>query len=40
MPNLPWAMVAIVLAGQGGRIATYAFNDTDLIVDISGYFAP
>ena len=33
------ANAAIVPAGNGGEVATYAFNDTDLIVDINGYFA-
>ncbi len=33
------ANAAIVAAGNGGEIATYASNDTDLIVDINGYFA-
>ena len=33
------ANAAIVPAGDGGGIATFAFNDTDLIVDINGYFA-
>jgi len=33
------ANAAIVPAGTGGGIATYAFNNTDLIVDINGYFA-
>ena len=33
------ANAAIVPAGTGGGIATYAFNDTDLIVDINGYFS-
>ncbi len=33
------ANAAIVPAGTNGAISTYAFNDTDLIVDINGYFA-
>jgi hypothetical protein len=33
------ANAAIVPAGTNGGIATYAFNSTDLIVDINGYFA-
>ncbi len=33
------ANAAIVPAGTGGGIATYASDDTDLIVDINGYFA-
>ncbi len=35
------ANAAIVPAGSGGDIMAYAYgNDTDLIVDINGYFAP
>ncbi len=35
------ANAAIIPAGTGGDIMAYAFgNDTDLIVDINGYFAP
>jgi hypothetical protein len=33
------ANAAIVPAGQGGDISVYVTNDTDLIVDINGYFA-
>jgi uncharacterized repeat protein (TIGR03803 family) len=33
------ANAAIVPAGSGGGIATYAFNNTDLVIDINGYFA-
>jgi len=33
------ANAAIVPAGTGGEISTYAYNDTDLIIDIDGYFA-
>ena len=33
------ANAAIVPAGTNGAIATYAYNDTELIVDINGYFA-
>jgi hypothetical protein len=33
------ANAAIVPAGQGGAVAVYAYNTTDLIVDINGYFA-
>ncbi len=33
------ANAAIVPAGQLGAIAVYAYNTTDLIVDINGYFA-
>ena len=32
------ANAAIVAAGSGGDIAVYPSNDTDLIVDINGYF--
>jgi hypothetical protein len=34
------ANAAIVPAGTGGDIAVYPSNDTDLVVDIDGYFAP
>jgi hypothetical protein len=34
------ANAAIVPAGTGGAIAVYPSNDTDLVVDIDGYFAP
>ncbi len=34
------ANAAIVPAGTGGAISTFAYNDTDLIIDIDGYFAP
>lgn len=34
------ANAAIVPAGNGGAIATYATDDTDLLVDVDGYFAP
>src|ERR1019366_9208815 len=34
------ANAAIVPAGTGGDIAIYPSNDTDLVVDIDGYFAP
>jgi len=33
------ANAAIVPAGQDGAVAVYAYNTTDLIVDINGYFA-
>ncbi len=33
------ANAAIVPAGNGGEISTFAYNDTDLIIDINGYFA-
>lgn len=34
------ANAAIVTAGTGGQIAVYPTNDTQLIIDIDGYFAP
>ena len=34
------ANAALVPAGTGGGIATYANNDTDLIIDVNGYFGP
>jgi len=34
------ANAAIIRAGSGGDIAVYPSNDTDLVVDINGYFAP
>jgi DNA-binding beta-propeller fold protein YncE len=34
------ANAAVVPAGTGGAISTYASNDTDLVIDINGYFAP
>ncbi len=33
------ANAAIVPAGTGGDISAYAYNNTDLIIDIDGYFA-
>ncbi len=33
------ANAAIVHAGLGGRVAVYPSNDTDLIIDVNGYFA-
>ncbi len=33
------ANAAIVPAGTGGEIGTFASNDTDLVIDIDGYFA-
>ena len=33
------ANAAIVPAGAGGRIEVFASNDTDLVIDINGYFA-
>ncbi len=34
------ANAAIVPAGTSGEITAYASNDTDLVIDINGYFAP
>ena len=34
------ANAAIVPAGTGGAIRTFPSNDTDLIIDIDGYFGP
>jgi hypothetical protein len=34
------ANAAIVPAGTGGEITVLANNDTDLVIDIDGYFAP
>ena len=33
------ANAAIIPAGQNGDISTFATNDTDLIIDVNGYFA-
>ena len=34
------ANAALVPAGDNGDVSVYVTNDTDLIIDISGYFAP
>jgi len=34
------ANAAIVPAGSGGDVSIYAYDDTDVILDVSGYFAP
>jgi hypothetical protein len=34
------ANAAIVPAGTGGDISVYSTNDTQLLIDINGYFAP
>lgn len=34
------ANAAVVPAGSNGDIDTYVTNDTDLVIDINGYFAP
>jgi len=31
---------AIVPAGSGGAISVFASNNTDLVIDSNGYFAP
>ena len=40
LTNTIVANAALVPAGIGGGVATYATNDTDLVVDVNGYFAP
>ncbi|MGA8030121.1 MAG: FG-GAP repeat protein [Bryobacteraceae bacterium] len=34
------ANAAIVQAGSNGEISVFASNDTDLVIDVNGYFAP
>ena len=34
------ANAAVVTAGVGGEVAVYPTDDTDLVIDIDGYFAP
>ncbi|MGA3211181.1 MAG: Ig-like domain repeat protein [Terriglobales bacterium] len=34
------ANAALVPAGTGGGVAVYPSNDTDLVIDVNGYFAP
>src|SRR5689334_15365806 len=34
------ANAAIVPAGPSGAISVFASNDTDLVIDVNGYFAP
>ena len=34
------ANAALVPAGTGGDISVFPSNDTDLVIDINGYFAP
>jgi uncharacterized repeat protein (TIGR03803 family) len=34
------ANAAILPAGTGGEITAYASNDTDVVIDVDGYFAP
>src|ERR1035438_8092882 len=40
LPAQVIANAAIVPAGTGGDVSVYPTNDTDLIIDINGYFAP
>lgn len=34
------ANAAVVPAGGGGNVSVFASNDTDLLIDVNGYFAP
>ncbi len=38
-PGQVVANAAIVPAGTGGKVSAFASNDTDLVIDIDGYFA-
>ena len=40
LTNTIVANAALLPAGTGGEIAAYATNNTDLIIDTNGYFAP
>jgi uncharacterized repeat protein (TIGR03803 family) len=40
IPGTIIANAALVPAGTGGNVSVYPTNDTDLIIDINGYFAP
>ncbi len=40
VPGTIIANAAIVPAGSSGKVSVYPSNDTDLIIDINGYFAP
>jgi hypothetical protein len=40
IPGTVIANAAIVVAGISGDVSVYPTNDTDLIIDINGYFAP
>jgi uncharacterized repeat protein (TIGR03803 family) len=40
LTNTVVANAALVPAGTAGAIATYATNDTELVIDTNGYFAP
>jgi hypothetical protein len=39
IPGQIIANAAIVVAGTGGDVSVYPTNDTDLVIDIDGYFA-
>jgi hypothetical protein len=39
-PGVVTANAAIVPAGANGAISLYASNNTDVVIDINGYFAP
>jgi hypothetical protein len=39
VPGQIIANAAIVVAGTGGDVSVYPTNDTDLVIDINGYFA-
>ena len=40
VPGTIVANAAIVVGGLGGEISAYPSNDTNLVIDIDGYFAP
>src|SRR5664280_828653 len=40
IPGQNIANAAIVVAGAGGEVSVYPTNNTDLVIDINGYFAP
>ena len=40
VPGTVIANAAIVPAGDSGKVSVYPTDDTDLVVDINGYFAP
>ena len=40
VPGTIIANAAIVPAGTSGDVSVYPSNDTDVIIDINGYFAP
>ncbi|MFI5117102.1 MAG: hypothetical protein ACHP8B_10445 [Terriglobales bacterium] len=40
LPGTIIANAAIVPAGTGGDVSVYPSSDTDLVIDINGYFAP